>query len=164
MFWHSVALNCEVRSSWNLNSTEFLCLFLLQASLKKIWLKMNIIFSTTQGHVIPKCLIRSGLSSNLSEVLCLSSLPVCLMEIEFRVTEKRWTRHFLQYNSMGGWGGGEFSAQGRITPKWIIRPGPNSNSFPAFMPVLVTCKFDKYLIKVDWEKLETSFFWPLKGT
>ena len=32
----------------------------------------------------------------------------------------------------------------------------------AFMPVLVTCKFDKDPIKGDWEKLET-FFSPLKG-
>ena len=31
-----------------------------------------------------------------------------------------------------------------------------------FMPVLVTCKFDKDPIKGDWEKLETSFS-PLKG-
>ena len=45
-------------------------------------------FSTTQGHVTPKCLIRSGSNSNLSEILCLPSLPVSLMENEFRVTEK----------------------------------------------------------------------------
>ena len=27
-----------------------------------------------------------------------------------------------------------------------------------FMPVLVTCKFDKDLIKDDWENVETPFF------
>ena len=31
------------------------------------------------------------------------------------------------------------------------------------MPVLVTCKFDKDPIKGECEKLETSFFSPLKG-
>ena len=31
------------------------------------------------------------------------------------------------------------------------------------MPDLITCKFDKYLIKGDWEKLDTSFFSQLKG-
>ena len=31
------------------------------------------------------------------------------------------------------------------------------------MPVLVTCKFDKYLIKGDWEKLETSFSFTAQG-
>ena len=67
----------------------------------KIWLKMNIFFSTTQGHVTKKWLIRSGRNSNLSEILCLSSLPVSLMETEFRVTEKRWIHHFLQYKLMG---------------------------------------------------------------
>ena len=65
------------------------------------------------------------------------------MAIEFRVTEKRWMYHFLN---------------GRRVPKWIIRSGPNSYSFRAFMPVLVTCKFDKYLVKGDWEKLEISVF------
>ena len=47
-------------------------------------------FSTTQRHATPKRLIRSRRNSNLSEILCLSSLVVSLMEIEFRITEKRW--------------------------------------------------------------------------
>ena len=40
-------------------------------------------FSITQGYVTPKWLIKSGRNSNLSEILCLSSLPVKLMETEF---------------------------------------------------------------------------------
>ena len=94
---------------------------------------MNIF--TTQGQVTPKWLIRSGRNSNLSEILCQSSLPVSLMVIEFRVTEKRWIHHFLHYKSMGK----KFSTQGRITPKWIIRSGPNSNSFERF------CACPRYL-------------------
>ena len=35
---------------------------------------------------------------------------------------------------------------------------PNFELIWAFMPVLVTCKFDKDPIKGDWAKLETSFF------
>ena len=31
------------------------------------------------------------------------------------------------------------------------------------MPVLITCKFDKDPIKVDWEKLEKSFFFTAEG-
>ena len=59
-------------------------------------------FSTTQRHVTPKWLIRSGHNSNLFDILCLSLSPVSLMEIdEFRVTDKRWIHHFLQYKSMG---------------------------------------------------------------
>ena len=80
-----------------------------------------------------------------------------------------------------------FRAQGRITPKWIIRSGPNSNSFELlcltsffhhsrarhsnmtgqirpkfelvreFMPVLVTCKFHEDWIHCNWEKIETPF-------
>ena len=86
---------------------------------------MNIIFSTTQGHVTSKWLIRYGANSNLSEILCLFSLPVSLMETEFRLSEKRWIHHFLHYKSMGK----RFSAQGQITPKWTIRSGTNLNSF-----------------------------------
>ena len=33
----------------------------------------------------------------------------------------------------------------------------------AFMPFLITCKFDKDPIKGDWEKLETSFFFTAEG-
>ena len=57
------------------------------------------------------------------------------MEIEFRVTEKRWIHLFLQCKSMGK---KNSALKGEKTPKWIIQPGPNSNSFQAFMPVLVT--------------------------
>ena len=47
------------------------------------------------------------------EILCVSSLPVSLMEIEYRVTEKRWIYDFLLHKPTGK----TFSAQGRITPK-----------------------------------------------
>ena len=33
----------------------------------------------------------------------------------------------------------------------------------AFIPVLITWKFDKDPIKGDWEKLETSFFFTVEG-
>ena len=39
---------------------------------------------------------------------------------------------------------------------------PNSN-VRAFMPVLITCKFDKVPIKGDWEKLETLFCFTAEG-
>ena len=39
--------------------------------------------------------------SNLSEILCMSSLPVSIKRIESKTTEKRWRRHFPHYKSMG---------------------------------------------------------------
>ena len=39
-------------------------------------------------------------NSNLSEILCLPLLPVSLIEIKFRVTEKRLIQHCLEYKSM----------------------------------------------------------------
>ena len=40
---------------------------------------------------------------------------------------------------------------------------PKFELIQVVMPVLVTCKFDKYRIKGDWENLETSFSSQLKG-
>ena len=40
-----------------------------------------------------------------------------------------------------------------INPIW-----PKFELVRAFMPVLITCKFDRDPIKGDWEKLEASFF------
>ena len=90
-YWHSMALNCEANSPIQLKFErhwDFMC-----SSCKQVWRrsdwKWTSFFSTTQGHVTPKWFIRSGRNSNLSEILCQSSLPVSLMENEFRVTEKR---------------------------------------------------------------------------
>ena len=40
---------------------------------------------------------------------------------------------------------------------------PKFNFFWVFTLVLVACMFDKYLVKGDWEKLETSFFFTTEG-
>ena len=74
--------------------------------------------------------IRAGLARSFShEVvsICLSLLhvPVSLMKIEFKVTDKKWRHYFLHFKSIGK----KFRAQERITPKWIIWSCPNSNSF-----------------------------------
>ena len=148
-FWHSRALNREASSPIQLKfELHWDFMPVLVASLKKIWLQMNIFFFfTTQGHLTPKWLIRSGCKSNLSEILSL--LPVSLMKIEFIVLEKKWRHHFLHYKSMGK-NFNNSNVNNPIQPKFeLIR---------AFMPLLVTCKFDKDPIKGDWEKLETSLF------
>ena len=40
-----------------------------------------------------------------------------------------------------------FIAQGRVTLKRIIQPGPNSNLSQDFMPLLDTCKFEEVVFK-----------------
>ena len=101
-------------------------------------------FSTTQGYVTPKWLIRSGRNSNLSESLCLSSLPVSLLEIEFRVTEKRRLYHFLHYKYMG-----KKIQCSRANNSKVNNPiRPKFKLIRAFMPVLVTCMFANILSKV----------------
>ena len=68
-----------------------------------------------QGRITPKQIIRSGPNSNSLELLCLSSLPVSLTKIQWKVTKKSWIHHC-------------FTAQGHITPKWLIRYDQNLNS------------------------------------
>ena len=36
----------------------------------------------SQGHLNPKGVVRTCQNSNLSEILCLSSLPACLTKVE----------------------------------------------------------------------------------
>ena len=43
--------------------------------------------------------------------------------------------------------------QGHIIPKWLVWSGQNSNS----SEILVTYKFDKYLINNEDASMETSF-------
>ena len=67
-------------------------------------------------------------NSNLSEILCLSSLPVSLMATEFRVTEKRWIHHFLQYKSVG-----ERNQRSRANNSKVNNPiRPNIKLIPSF--------------------------------
>ena len=103
-FWHSMALNCEVSSLMQLKFElywDFMPVLVVSKFEEDVIENEPNFFSTTKGNVTKKRLIRSGRNSNLSEILCLSSLPVSLMAIEFRVIEKRWIHHFLQCKSMG---------------------------------------------------------------
>ena len=46
-------------------------------------------------------MVRAGRNSNLSEILCMSSLPANIKRIGSKTTEKRWRHHFPHYKSMG---------------------------------------------------------------
>ena len=118
------------------------------------WEKLDTSFSfTAQGHVTPKWLVRSGRNSNTFKILCLSLLPVSLMKIEFIVTEKKGRHHVFHYKSMGKF------LRLKANNSKVNNPIQSKFEFiRAFMPVLITCKFDKDLIKGDCEKLETWFF------
>ena len=48
-----------------------------------------------------------------------------------------------------------FTAEGQVTPKWLVRNDQNSNL--SFMPVLISCKFGEVWIHNNWEKMETPF-------
>ena len=106
-----------------------------------------------QGRIPPKWLIQSVLNLNSSKTLCLSWLPASLMKIQSKMNVLAWRHHFP------------------IISLWeIFRHSRALNSVESglnwpklellwdFMPVLITCKFEKDLIKNNREMLlETSF-------
>ena len=46
-------------------------------------------------------MVQSGRNSNLSEILCMSSLPASIKRIGSKPTEKWWRHHFPHCKSMG---------------------------------------------------------------
>ena len=122
-----------VWSGQNSNSSEILCMSMLSASCIQIRLKLkgyapdNVKYSVfvTRGQETLMWIVRSSRNSNLSEVLWLSGLPASLKMVRSKVKVLSAGQHFLHLNkSMGIF----FVAQGWVTPKWIVRSGPKSNS------------------------------------
>ena len=80
-------------------------------------------------------MIRSGQKSNLSEILCMSSLPASIKRTGSKTTKKRWRHHFLHYKSTG-----TFCCQGNqsfdpICPKTLCSLSPT--------PMMLHIKFDQ---------------------
>ena len=80
---------------------------------------------------------RSGRNSNLSEILCMSSLPASIKRIGSKATEKKWRHHFPHYKSMGA-----FCCHGHQSFHPICLKTLCSLSPP---PVILHIKFDQ-----DW--------------
>ena len=97
-----------------------------------------------QGRITQKWIIRSSPNSNSFELLCLSSLPASLTQIQSKVTEKSRRHHFFHRSRARN-----SKKTRQIRPKFeLVRD---------FMFVLVTCKFDGDWIHSNWEKMETPF-------
>ena len=79
-------------------------------------------------------MVRSGRNSNLSEILCMSSLPASIKRIGSKPTEKRWRHRFTHYKSMEAFcchGNQSFDP---ICPKTLCSISPT--------PVMLHIKFD----------------------
>ena len=134
---------------WAFMPILFTCKF-YKDPIKGDWEKLETSsFFTTQGHVTPEGLVRYGRNLNLSEILCLSSLPVSLMTTEFVVTEKRW-RHNFPIRS-------QWKCSRANNSIVISLTRPKFELIRDFMPVLISCKFCKDPIKGDWENTGQSF-------
>ena len=102
-------------SGRNSNLSKLSCMSLLPARMKMIKSKMKELewsqdfshyksmgsFQNAQGQLTPQSLVRSGPTSNLSEILWLFSLPASMKKIRSKMKALEWTQHFPHYNPMG---------------------------------------------------------------
>ena len=118
---------------------------------KKVMLRTmsNMVFFGTQGRVTPKSIVRPGSNSNSSEMLWLSWLSASSKMIRSKVEAVSSGQHFLHDKSMGKF----FVAQGRVTPKWINRSVPKSNSCEIVSLSLLPAS----LMKI-WSKINSLSF------
>ena len=96
------------------------------------------------ARLLTQSLVRSGRISNSSEILWMSLLPASMKKIRSKMKALEWTQHFPHYNSMVA-----METCGRI---W-----PNFELIQALIHVLITCKYEKNLIKNSGENVMTSF-------
>ena len=77
------------------------------------------IFSDAQGQLTPQSMVRSGLISNSTKTLWLSSLPARMKKIRSKNEGARVvTRLYIDFSD----------AQGQITPESVVVSGRNLNS------------------------------------
>ena len=131
------------------NSSKLSCMLSLPASMKRIpsrtaekkWrhhfshYKPMRIFSDVQGQLTQQSVVQSGQNSILSELSCMSSLHASMKRIRRKTAEKKWRHPF-------------FPSQPYLLPwKPVVGSGQISNSSNHFMYVIITCKYEKDLIK-----------------
>ena len=105
-----------------------------------------------QGRVTLEWQIRSGLNLNSSKILCLSWLPASLTKIQSKMNELAWRHHFPIISQ---W---EIFRRSRAPNSVVSGPiWPKFELDRDIMPVLVTCKLEKDLIKNNRKRMVTSF-------
>ena len=94
-------------------------------------------FFGTKGQVTPKGIVQSGQNSNFSEIICLSRLPVNLIKIQLKLKQLYLDKILHNTVFFGGWH--SMASNSKVNgPFW-----PKFKDFLDFIPILVTCKFDK---------------------
>ena len=106
------------------------------------------------GQVTPKLMVRTGLKSNSSEILRLSSLSVSLTKIQSKMKVLSSKQNFLHYMSIGK----IFFTQGGVTPKRLVLSGPKSN----LSEILCLSSFPVSLMKIGskWKALAWRHRFP----
>ena len=145
-----------IRSGPNSNSFELLCLSSLPASLTKIQSKVTE--KSWRHHFFhrPRAWnfkMTGQIRAQFEHVR--DFMPVLVTsKFEEDWIHSNWEKTQTPFSPFKLHG----NAQGRITPEWKVRPGPNSNTSEILCLSSFTCKFEKDPIKDDWENAETQFF------
>ena len=104
-----------VVSGRNLNSSKLSCMSSLPTRMRMIESKMKElecsqdyshyksmeIFPDAQVQLTPQSLVRSGRTSNSSEMLWMFSIPASMKKIRSKMKALEWSQHFPNYNPMG---------------------------------------------------------------
>ena len=147
-----------VRSGWNLNSFKILCLSSLPASLTKIRSKLKAL---AWRHRFPhyKSMGAFCCLNHSFDGICSKTLKQPFphptddtYKISSRLDNWSWRFHNKSIENL-------ICPPGRVTPKWLIRSGLNSD-VRDFMPVLVTSKFDEDPIKNELERVFMKHYAP----
>ena len=85
----------------------------------RVFTTLCINFSDAQGQMTLELVVVSGRNSNLSKLLCMSSLPARMRMIESNMKELECSQDFSHYKSMGIFP----DAQGQLTPQALVRSG-----------------------------------------
>ena len=160
-FFHIITLSVTMKTyGWirrNFKLIKLSCMLSLPASIKRIrsrtaeknWRhrfslhKPMAIFSDVQGQQTPQSVVQPGRISNSFEDSCKTSLPAIMKRIGWKTAEKMFRHRFLHYHPVRA-----FCCHG-------------NKSFDQICPNVITCKYEKDLIKNSPEKVET--FFPLKN-
>ena len=84
----------------------------------------------------------------------MSSLPARMMLIKSKMKELECSQDFSHYKSMGIF----TDAQGQLTLQSMIRSGRIFQLVRDVMDVLVTCKYEKDLIKNEGARVDTTLY------
>ena len=115
---------------------------------------LYIKFSDVQGQTTLVFVVVCGRNSNLSKLLCMSSLPAKMRLIKSKMKELECSQSFSHYKTMG-----IFSRRSRAANSAVLGPiWPNFELVLDVMDVLVTYQYEEDPIKIRGARVFTTLY------